>query len=242
MSGHLMINGGLARQWQIKRRHMVQLTLVATCFTSLQAPPSAAVEAPDAATELVTALNARLLAGMKAGRTLPFATRYGQLAPLIERSFDLPDILEAAVGPQWVALTSEDHASLLNAFSRYTISSYVTNFSNYGGERIDVLPDVRRVGEQVVVATRIVPLSGKPAQLDYVLSLVPGESGTRWKVIDVMLGGSISQVAVLRSEFHGLLRDGSATRLIAVLNGKTADLSGSSLGAPSEKNSIGPIK
>ena len=57
------------------------------------------------------------------------------------------------------------------------------------------------------------------------------------KAIDVMLDGSISQVAVRRSAFCGLLRDGGVAKLIATLRRRTArrrtgDLSGGALSRP----------
>jgi hypothetical protein len=47
-----------------------------------------------------------------------------------------------------------------------------------------------------------------------------------------MLDGSINQVAVRRSEFYGLLRDGGVAQLVAILHRKTADLSGGALIPP----------
>jgi len=47
-----------------------------------------------------------------------------------------------------------------------------------------------------------------------------------------MLDSSISRVAVQRSEFYGLLREGGVTKLIATLHRKTADLSGGALSPP----------
>ena len=47
-----------------------------------------------------------------------------------------------------------------------------------------------------------------------------------WRAVDVLLNGSISRVAVQRSDFRSLLDQGSASRLIANLQGKVAELSG----------------
>ena len=85
------------------------------------------------------------------------------------------------------------------------------------------------VGEKVVVATQIVPVTGAPTRIDYVLRPEEAEGGVQWKAIDVMLDGSISQIAVERSEFFGLLGNGGVAKLIASLQRKTADLSGGAL-------------
>lgn len=214
------------------RLAVLQLTLVAACLMPLPVCAADTTAASDAVTGPIAELNAGLLAQMKAGRAVPFATRYAQLAPVIERVFDLPSILRACVGLRWAELAQDDQTQLLDAFRSYTVSSYVANFDNYGGQRFVILPDKLSVGEQVVVATQIVPLSGTPARIDYVLRPEAGGGGVIWKAIDIMLDGYISQVAVRRSEFYGLLRDGGVAKLIATLHRKTADLSGGALIPP----------
>jgi phospholipid transport system substrate-binding protein len=214
------------------RRGVLQLTLAAACLIPLPVAAADTTAASDAVTRPIAALNAGLLTQMKAGRAVPFATRYAELGPLIERVFDLPFILRASVGPRWTALTQDDQTQLLDAFRSYTVSSYVANFASYGGQRFAILPDKRSVGEKVVVSTQIVPLSGTPTRIDYVLRPEEDEGSVLWKAVDILLDGSISQVAVQRSEFYSLLAKGGATKLIATLNRKAADLSGGALSPP----------
>jgi phospholipid transport system substrate-binding protein len=218
---------------RIRRREVLQLGLVAACLMPLPAAAAGTTAASDAATGPIAELNASLLAQMKAGRAASFEARYGQLAPVIERVFDLPFILRACVGLRWGELAQDDQSQLLNAFRSYTVSSYVANFDKYVGQRFVILPEQRSVGEKVVVATQIVPVSGTPTRIDYVLRPEGTEDGVLWKAIDVMLDGSISQIAVQRSEFYGLLGNGGVAKLIATLQRKTADLSGGALSAPS---------
>ena len=147
---------------------------------------------------------------------------------VIDSVFDLPDILKGAVGPRWAALTPDEQTALLDAFRRFTVSTYVGSFNNFGGERFDILPDQRGVGDSVVVATQIVPKSGKPARLDYVLHSTTGQGAAAWKITDILLDGSFSQVAVQRSEFRSSLAAGGAAQLISTLDSKSASLSNNS--------------
>jgi phospholipid transport system substrate-binding protein len=55
----------------------------------------------------------------------------------------------------------------------------------------------------------------------------PSENG--WRVTDVLLDGTISRVAVQRSDFRSLLGHGDATALIASLKRKVANLSGGTM-------------
>jgi phospholipid transport system substrate-binding protein len=213
---------------RMTRRVVLQLTLVAVSLMPLPGGAADTTGASDAVTEL----NADLLAEMKAGRAVPFATRSAQLVPLIERVFDLPAILGASVELRWAELAQDDQTQLLDVFRGYTVSSCVANFDHAGGQSFVAPTDTWSVGGQVVVATQIVPLSGTPARIDYVLRPEKGEGGVLWKATDIMLDGSISQVAVQRSEFYGLLRNGGVANLIGTLRRKTADLPGGALSQP----------
>ena len=173
----------------------------------------------------ITALNRGLLAGMRAGKATPFPQRYNALAPLVEGAFDVPGILQASVGPRWAALPPAQQSQLLDVFRRFTVASYVANFDSFSGEKLEVLPISRNVGADQVVATQIVPSSGAPTRIDYVMRRTPAG----WRAVDVLLNGSISRVAVQRSDFRSLLGSGDAGPLIQSLQRKTADLSGGTM-------------
>ena len=173
----------------------------------------------------INALNRGLIAGMRAGKTTPFAQRFATLAPLVEGAFDIPGILQASVGPRWAALPPAQQQQLLDVFRRFTIASYVANFDSFDGEKLELLPDSRNVGADQVVASQIVPSSGAPTRIDYVMRRTPAG----WRAVDVLLNGSISRVAVQRSDFRSLLSSGDAGPLIQSLQRKIADLSGGAL-------------
>jgi phospholipid transport system substrate-binding protein len=164
-----------------------------------------------------------LLRIMKAGSATPFAQRFAMLAPVIDRVFNLSAILQVSVGPAWSTLDPDQHAALLTAFRRYTIANYVNSFNNFTGQHFDVVPEVRSLpnGEQLV-QTRITSASGESHDLDYVMRADGGPA----KAVDVLADGSISRVAVQRSDFRRLVARGGAQALIDSLNQKTNDLSG----------------
>ena len=180
------------------------------------ASDQAAIVAP------IAALNAGLIRVMQAGKTAPFQQRFDMLAPTIDRAFDLPHILEVSVGAAWSTLAQAQRDALLATFRRYTVASYVDNFDSFDGQHFDLQPQTRPVvgGEQVVL-TRIVARSGETHQLDYVMR----STADGWKAVDVLADGSISRVAVQRSDFRHLLDRGGATALMASLKQKVEDLS-----------------
>ena len=66
------------------------------------------------------------------------------------------------------------------------------------------------------------PASGDPVEIDYVTA--QGPNG--WRITDVLLNGTISQVAVHESDFSALVSPGDASALITALKAKIATLTG----------------
>ena len=72
--------------------------------------------------------------------------------------------------------------------------------------------------------TRIIPASGDPHELNYVMR--PADRA--WRIVDVVADG-ISRVATQRSDFRHLVVSGGARALMASLEQKTKDLSGGAI-------------
>ncbi len=168
-------------------------------------------------------LYAALLGIMKQGRSVPFSQRYDAVAPVIDTVFDLAGILQVSVGPRWAGLPADEQAALMDAYRRYTITTYVANFDNFSGQRFEVLPTVRTIGRDEVVQSRIIPASGAARQLDYAMRQVGGG----WRIVDVLFDGTISRLAVQRSDFRAVMASGGGAALLASLQQKTADLQAS---------------
>jgi phospholipid transport system substrate-binding protein len=177
--------------------------------------------------QLLTQLNAGLEAAMRAGRTTPFVQRFDALAPVVDRAFDLATVLKVSVGMRWDSMDPAAQARLAQMFRRFTIASYVANFDKYGGEQFQVLPGSRDQGADRIVHTEIISGNGSRFRLDYVMR----DDGGSWKVVDVLLDGSISRVAVQRSDFRKILAGGDAEALIDSLRRKITDLSNGALTA-----------
>jgi phospholipid transport system substrate-binding protein len=169
----------------------------------------------------VQRLDAALLVAMRAGQGTPFEQRYAALAPVVEQTFDLSAVLAGSVGLRWSGLPDDQKAQLLAAFRRYSVASYTASFDHFSGQTFQVLPAVRPVGNgEVIVQSKFISGDGSVTPLNYVMR--NGPSG--WKAVDVLAGGSISRVAVQRSDFRSLLESGGVLQLVAALQTKVANL------------------
>lgn len=199
-----------------------RLLLLSWALSPLIRFRAAATADPDgAATALVQRFYDDLLAVMKEAKRLSFDERYNRLAPPIGRAFDLPLMTRIAIGPGWVQIAAELQQRLTAAFSRYTISVYANRFDDFGGERFEVEPRAVANANGVVVNSRLVKANGEPVVLNYLLHQ---DTGGGWKIIDVYLSGTVSELATRRSEFAAVLQRAGADGLVRMIEQRTAAL------------------
>jgi phospholipid transport system substrate-binding protein len=209
-----------------RRRALLGLTIAASAAAVPWLPAGAQIADAGEPTAPIRRLDDALLAAMRSGQTTAFAQRFAALTPVIEQTFDLNDVLALSVGLEWSTLPDDQKPSLRAAFLRYTVASYAANFNSYSGQTFQLSPTVRNLGNgDVIVRTLIVAADGSSRKLDY--RMRNGPAG--WKAVDVLEDGSISRVAVQRSDFRDLLGSGGVSALMAALRQKVVTLSGGML-------------
>jgi phospholipid transport system substrate-binding protein len=163
-----------------------------------------------------------LIAVMKQGRATTFEERKAALSPEVRQDFDLAAMTRIIVGPPWKGLSAADRQDVTDAFSDYSVANYAQRFKSYSGERfeVDPAPSALPSGD-CIVHTKLHTGDPEPVQLDYMMRLRDG----RWRIIDVFLSGTISELAARRSEYSLVLRTGGAPALVDLLKRKTAELS-----------------
>ena len=164
-----------------------------------------------------------LLRAMKGGPRIGFAGRHDLLSPACRHTFDFPLMTRLMVGPQWPSLPAEQQQEIVNWFTAFSVATYANRFDDYSGEQFDVqdAPVSVANGDQIV-KSQLVPTAGDKVELDYLMH----DSGDGWRVIDVYLSGTVSELATRRSEFSSVLRRGGPKALVELLKSKVAELSG----------------
>ena len=195
------------------------LVYVATLVVSLlldRAPTLAA--GPE---DSVNGLHAALLDTMKEGRALGESGRYTRIRPVVQRVFDIPSMARLAVGASWPTLSAAQQEAVAAAFGAYISATYADRFDSYSGQRLQIIGQ-QPSGSGVVVKTHIVKANGEHISIDYLVR----QSGGDWRISDVLLDGTVSQLATQRSEFGAILRRDGFDGLIATLQRKVNLLTG----------------
>jgi phospholipid transport system substrate-binding protein len=177
----------------------------------LAVPGVAFAQAGDPAAQTVEALNAGLIATMKAGGGQ--AGRARVIGPVVDRAFDIPAMARLSVGPPWTTFSPLEQANVIAAFRAMTVAQYAANFDSYSGQKITMVGGVETRGTDKLVRTQLTG-AGTNESLNYRLR----ESGGQWRVIDVFYRNAISQIATRRSDFASVISKGGAAALVGHLN------------------------
>jgi len=187
---------------------------MAAMLAALALPTRRAVAAEsDPAAIPIRAFYDALLAAMKQASQLGVRGRYDKLAPVIRSTFDLPAMTRIAVGPDWTSIPPEQQTALLESFARMTIATYANRFDGYSGQSFEVDPETQPRNNGRIVRTKLLRPKEEPVVLNYLMR----GAGESWKIVDIYLSGTISELATQRSEFGAILKSGGPAALIESL-------------------------
>jgi phospholipid transport system substrate-binding protein len=158
-------------------------------------------------------LNAKLLETMKQAQQLGVQGRYNALAPVLANTYDIASMSRVAVGQSWASLQPAQQAAITDAFARMMIATYAKRFDGFSGEQFQIVEVTDRAPSDKMIKTHIVQSNGKPVSINYLMR----KTGPGWKVVDVYLDGTISELASRRAEFTSILKAGGPDALVASL-------------------------
>jgi phospholipid transport system substrate-binding protein len=199
----------------------VLIVLALVVLPPLQAARGRADDTGDgsaAARATVERLHAALVEVMKLGNRLDHQQRYAQLDPVIQQVYDLPFMSAKTLGRHWKTLSEMDRERWLSSFTRLTVSTYADRFDEYSGQQFEVTSVEPSSRETLMVRTRIILVDEDPIELDYRLRNVEGS----WRIIDVFMNGTVSELALRRSEYSSVFKRDGFEFLLTSLEEKTA--------------------
>ena len=188
-------------------------TLVIFGLTLLSASMARAATSP---TEVIDRLHQHLLITMKDAERLGIDGRYKQLAPVLVESFDFERMIAAAAGSYWASADEDQRRKLLEAFTDLSITTYAARFNGFSGESFEIIGQRQGPRDAMLVDTRLNRTDAPPVPITYVMA----ERDGNWRIIDVLLDKSISELAVRRSEYNQVLRNSGTAGLAQTLEEK----------------------
>lgn len=194
--------------------------LLAVAVVPSRAPAGETQEATSPSA-IVKQFQGTLLSVMKTAKFKSVEERYKELLPSVDATFFSPLMARIVVGEaQWSKSEDAHRKAFAEAFRRYNVANLATMLYTYSGQ-VFVL-EGERPGPQgtLVVDTKLRDSDGSVVKIAYVMKKI----GPRWRALDVVLDGGISELTVRKSEYRKTLREKGLGALAQQLSDKATTL------------------
>jgi phospholipid transport system substrate-binding protein len=189
--------------------------LLALSIAVASVAPASDAAAILAAESTINDFNGVLLDIMKRADDLGLEGRANTIAPVVNECFDLPFMARSTIGRAWKNLSQDDQQRWVETFAAYIIHNLADRFGGFSGQSFEIVGQKPASSDTLIVQTMLRRPNDDDVRLDYRMR----EKETGWKVIDIYAKGQISEVALRRSEYKEILRDGDIDQLIELVSG-----------------------
>ena len=139
---------------------------------------------------------------------------------VISNTYNIERMLTLIIGKVWKTSISKDRMALKKVFKEYIAKNYILRFKNIKSLEFGKL-EINQAGKNYRMAkTRLIINSKDVVPLNYLLD----QTNNSWKIFDVLIDGSISEIATKKSEFINFTNQGNVKPLVEALREKNSTL------------------
>ena len=138
---------------------------------------------------------------------------------VINRTYDAEKMLKMIIGAGWRTQENEKKKELIMVFKKYISKNYLKRFSKINDVSFSNEKKEKISSDFFLVRSNLI-IKQEKISIDYLLHL----KDNTWKIFDVLLDGSVSEIATKKSEFRIYIKEKKIDELIKALqnfNGQT---------------------
>ena len=138
---------------------------------------------------------------------------------VINRTYDTEKMLKMIIGSDWKNQENEIKNELIMVFEKYISKNYFNRFSRIQEVSFSNEKKEKISSDFFLVRSNLI-IKQEKISIDYLLHL----KDNTWKIFDVLLDGSVSEIATKKSEFRIYIKEKKIEELIKALkkfNGQT---------------------
>ena len=139
---------------------------------------------------------------------------------IVESSYNVEKMISAIIGGRWKNISDQNKDRLQKSFRKYIAKNYILRFRGIKNLEFGKL-EINQAGKNYRMAkTKLIINSKDIVPLNYLLD----QTNNSWKIFDVLIDGSISEIATKKSEFKNFINQGDLTPLLEALRKKNSTL------------------
>ena len=128
---------------------------------------------------------------------------------VVKNSYDLEKMGKIIIGVDWKQLNIKTQKEFINVFKRFISVNYFRRFNKINELDFEH-QTVTDIEDKFKLARVILTADNEKFKIDYLL----GFKNKKWKIFDVLLDGSISEVATKKSDFKKIIKEEGVTGLV----------------------------
>ena len=128
---------------------------------------------------------------------------------VVKNSYDLEKMGKIIIGVDWKQMDTKTQKEFINVFKRFISVNYFRRFNKINELDFEH-QTVTVIGDKFKLARVILTADNEKFKIDYLL----GFKNEKWKIFDVLLDGSISEVATKKSDFKKIIKEEGVSGLV----------------------------
>ena len=128
---------------------------------------------------------------------------------VIKNSYDLEKMGKIIIGIDWKQMDTKTQKEFINVFKRFISVNYFRRFNKINELDFEN-QTVTDIENKFKLARVILTADDEKFKIDYLL----GFKDEKWKIFDVLLDGSISEVATKKSDFKKIIKEEGVSGLV----------------------------
>ena len=121
---------------------------------------------------------------------------------VIKNSYDLEKMGKMIIGVDWKQMDTNTQKEFINVFKRFISVNYLRRFNKINELSFEH-QTLKVIENKFKLARVILTADNEKIKIDYLLGL----KNEKWKIFDVLLDGSISEIATKKSDFKKIIRE-----------------------------------
>jgi phospholipid transport system substrate-binding protein len=142
------------------------------------------------------------------------------LCPVLLETFDLDFMAEKAIGRYWRTLGEKEREHWRATFAAFMCANYAGRLDEFTGQKFEMIGSQPAPSDTIVVQTRVLDPADENVELNYRMRATP----EGWRVIDIYLNGTVSELALRRADYSAVLKKDGFDALVSSVNQKISDL------------------
>ena len=128
---------------------------------------------------------------------------------VVKNSYDLEKMGKIIIGIDWKQIDTKTQKEFINVFKRFISVNYFRRFNKINELDFEY-QTVKVIGDKFKLARVILTADNEKLKMDYLL----GFKNEKWKIFDVLIDGSISEVATKKSDFKKIIKEEGISGLV----------------------------